>query len=203
MFCDWLASDFSANFPALTQANDLRENSLYDTRICAQICALFQRRGTHGVAVDLKASPWSLGAFAERLQHPVGLGRLGRHNDDRESRAPPWPPLAYSDGSTAAVIYQTSRCNGKFAHHRTSPAYRGLGAVDNVISIEAGGWLLKLDVVSNQVPAASAACPSGAIYTSFQPDICAGLLSGISAAPLSVGLPSEFGFADQMTPLPG
>ena len=24
----------------------------------------------------------------------VGLGhRLGRHNDDRESRAPPWPPL--------------------------------------------------------------------------------------------------------------
>ncbi|EJK64542.1 hypothetical protein THAOC_14716, partial [Thalassiosira oceanica] len=49
----------------------------------------------------------------------------------------------------------------------------------------------------------SAACPSGAIYTSFHPDICAGLLSGISAAPLSVGLPFEFGFADQTTPLPG
>ncbi|EJK70341.1 hypothetical protein THAOC_08307 [Thalassiosira oceanica] len=49
----------------------------------------------------------------------------------------------------------------------------------------------------------SAACPSGTIFTSFQPDICAGLLSGISAAPLSVGLPSEFGFADQTTPLPG
>ncbi|EJK73144.1 hypothetical protein THAOC_05250 [Thalassiosira oceanica] len=43
----------------------------------------------------------------------------------------------------------------------------------------------------------SAACPSGTICTSFQPDICAGLLSGTSAAPLSVGLPSEFGFADQ------
>ncbi|EJK68723.1 hypothetical protein THAOC_10073, partial [Thalassiosira oceanica] len=37
----------------------------------------------------------------------------------------------YSDGSTAAVIYQTSRCNGKFVHHRTSLAYRGPGAVDN------------------------------------------------------------------------
>ncbi|EJK50733.1 hypothetical protein THAOC_30175, partial [Thalassiosira oceanica] len=34
----------------------------------------------------------SLGAFTARLQHPAGLGRLGRHNDDdRESRAPPWP----------------------------------------------------------------------------------------------------------------
>ncbi|EJK64051.1 hypothetical protein THAOC_15252, partial [Thalassiosira oceanica] len=49
----------------------------------------------------------------------------------------------------------------------------------------------------------SAACPSGTIYTSFRPDICAGLLSGTSAEPLSVGLPSEFGFADQTTPLPG
>ncbi|EJK53905.1 hypothetical protein THAOC_26567, partial [Thalassiosira oceanica] len=48
----------------------------------------------------------------------------------------------------------------------------------------------------------SAACPSGTIYTSFWPDICGGLLSGTSAAPLSVvGLPSEFGFADQTTPL--
>ncbi|EJK59952.1 hypothetical protein THAOC_19772, partial [Thalassiosira oceanica] len=49
----------------------------------------------------------------------------------------------------------------------------------------------------------SAACPSGTIYTSFRPDIGAGLLSGTSAAPLSVGLPSEFGFADQTMPLPG
>ncbi|EJK66302.1 hypothetical protein THAOC_12786 [Thalassiosira oceanica] len=48
----------------------------------------------------------------------------------------------------------------------------------------------------------SAACPSGTIYTSFWPDICAGLLGGSSAAPLSVGLPFEFGFADQTTPLP-
>ncbi|EJK54380.1 hypothetical protein THAOC_25996, partial [Thalassiosira oceanica] len=48
----------------------------------------------------------------------------------------------------------------------------------------------------------SAACPSGTIYTSFQPDICAGLLGVTSAAPLSVGLPCEFGFADQTTPLP-
>ncbi|EJK46085.1 hypothetical protein THAOC_35270 [Thalassiosira oceanica] len=39
------------------------------------------------------------------------------------------------DVSTAAVIYQMSRCNGKFAHHRTSPACRGPGALDNVISI--------------------------------------------------------------------
>ncbi|EJK67081.1 hypothetical protein THAOC_11931 [Thalassiosira oceanica] len=38
----------------------------------------------------------------------------------------------------------------------------------------------------------SAACPSGTIYTSFWPDICAGLLGGSSAAPLSVGLPFEF-----------
>ena len=49
----------------------------------------------------------------------------------------------------------------------------------------------------------SAACPSGTIYTSFWPDICVGLLSGTSTAPLSVGLPSDFRFADQMTPLPG
>ncbi|EJK71024.1 hypothetical protein THAOC_07571, partial [Thalassiosira oceanica] len=53
-------------------------------------------------------------------------------------------------------------------------------------------------------PCSRAACPSGTIYTSFRPDIGAGLLSGTSAAPLSVvGLPSEFGFADQTTPLPG
>ncbi|EJK46141.1 hypothetical protein THAOC_35208 [Thalassiosira oceanica] len=51
----------------------------------------------------------------------------------------------------------------------------------------------------------SAACPSGTIYTSFQPDICAGLLSsGTSAAPLLVvGLPFEFVFADQTMQLPG
>ncbi|EJK72753.1 hypothetical protein THAOC_05681 [Thalassiosira oceanica] len=49
----------------------------------------------------------------------------------------------------------------------------------------------------------STACPSGTIYTSFQPDICAGLLGVTLASPLSVGLPCEFGFADQTTPLPG
>ncbi|EJK46055.1 hypothetical protein THAOC_35297 [Thalassiosira oceanica] len=52
----------------------------------------------------------------------------------------------------------------------------------------------------------SAACPSGTIYTSFQPDICAGRapqrhLGGTSVG--CVGLPSEFGFADRTTPLPG
>ncbi|EJK44584.1 hypothetical protein THAOC_36865 [Thalassiosira oceanica] len=31
-------------------------------------------------------------------------------------------------------------------------------------------------------PLITAACPSGTIYTSFQPDICAGILSGTSAA---------------------
>ncbi|EJK65819.1 hypothetical protein THAOC_13284 [Thalassiosira oceanica] len=36
-------------------------------------------------------------------------------------------------------------------------------------------------------------CPSGTIYTSFWPDVCVGLLGGTSAAPLSVGLPSELG----------
>ncbi|EJK64480.1 hypothetical protein THAOC_14780 [Thalassiosira oceanica] len=34
-----------------------------------------------------------LGGLLVTKQHPVGLGQLGRHNDDRESRAPPWPPL--------------------------------------------------------------------------------------------------------------
>ena len=53
-------------------------------------------------------------------------------------------PWGYSDGSTAAVIYQTSRCNGKFVHHRTSPDCRGLRAVDNVTSIETGGYRRKL-----------------------------------------------------------
>ncbi|EJK60950.1 hypothetical protein THAOC_18628 [Thalassiosira oceanica] len=52
------------------------------------------RRGSRAVRLlRVGRAPQSLGAFAERLQHPVGLGRLGRHNDDRESRAPPWPPL--------------------------------------------------------------------------------------------------------------
>ncbi|EJK54485.1 hypothetical protein THAOC_25883 [Thalassiosira oceanica] len=49
----------------------------------------------------------------------------------------------------------------------------------------------------------SAACPSGTIYTSFWPNICAGLHAGTSAAPLSVGLPFEFGFTAQTTPPPG
>ena len=49
----------------------------------------------------------------------------------------------------------------------------------------------------------SVACPSGTIYTSFWPDLCAGLYAGTSAAPLSVGLPFEFGFTAQTTPLPG
>ncbi|EJK76395.1 hypothetical protein THAOC_01845 [Thalassiosira oceanica] len=57
----------------------------------------------------------------------------------------------YSDGSAAAVIYQTSRRNGKFVHHRTSPACRGLGAADNVTSIESGGDRKKLDTTRLEV----------------------------------------------------
>ncbi|EJK73237.1 hypothetical protein THAOC_05149, partial [Thalassiosira oceanica] len=101
--------------------------------------------------------PNFLGGLLVTKQHPVGLGRLGRHNDDRESQAPPWPLLK----SAATEV----RCGIEL-----SPC--------------------------------SAACPSGTIYTSFQPDICDGLLSGTSAAPLSVGLPFDFRFADQTTPLP-
>ncbi|EJK60821.1 hypothetical protein THAOC_18764 [Thalassiosira oceanica] len=87
-----------------------------------------------------------VGGLLVTKQHPVGLGRLGRHNDDRESRAPPWPPL--------------------------KPA-----ATEVRCGIELSPF--------------SAACPSGTIYTSFWPDICAGILSGTSAAPLSVGLDSR------------
>ena len=43
----------------------------------------------------------------------------------------------------------------------------------------------------------------GDIHTSFWPVFWTGLLSGTSTAPLSVGLPSDFRFADQITPLPG
>ncbi|EJK74939.1 hypothetical protein THAOC_03356 [Thalassiosira oceanica] len=76
--------------------------------------------------------PFVLAIYAQ-LQHPVGLGRLGRHNDDRESRAPPWPPL--------------------------KPAATEVGC-------------------GIELSPCSAACPSGTIYTSFRPDIGAGLLSG-------------------------
>ncbi|EJK77537.1 hypothetical protein THAOC_00623 [Thalassiosira oceanica] len=104
----------------------------------------------------------------------------------------------------AAVIYQWnqwSRCNGKFAHHQTSPVYQGPGAVDNVIFIEKPAATEARCGI--ELSPCSAACPLGTIYTSFWPDICVGILGGTSAAPLSVGLPSEFGFADQTTPLPG
>ncbi|EJK58524.1 hypothetical protein THAOC_21350 [Thalassiosira oceanica] len=114
--------------------------------------------------------PNFLGGLLVTKQHLVGLGPLGRHNDDRESRAPPWPPLvARRRRPSMAPIHpqyipyegcgrraipnalrpplslsnEPSRCNGKFVHHQTSPtspAYRGLGAVDNVTSIEAGGY---------------------------------------------------------------
>ncbi|EJK67665.1 hypothetical protein THAOC_11275 [Thalassiosira oceanica] len=104
--------------------------------------------------------PWacSPGDIELRLQHPVKLGRLGRHNDDRESRAPPWPPLK--------PVATEVRCGIEL-----SPC--------------------------------SVACPSGTIYTSFWPNICAGLHAGTSAASLSVGLPFEFGFTAQTAPPPG
>ena len=109
-------------------------------------------------------------------------------------------PWGYSDGSTAAVIYQTSRCNGKFVHHRTSPACRGLGAVDNVTSIETGGYGSKMWYRTDSLQRRESI---GDIHTSFWPVFWTGLLSGASAAPLSVDLPDEFGFADETTPLPG
>ncbi|EJK44551.1 hypothetical protein THAOC_36897 [Thalassiosira oceanica] len=41
-----------------------------------------------------------------------------------------WPTLS---------IKRSGATNGKFVHHRTGPACRGLGAVDNVTSIETSG----------------------------------------------------------------
>ncbi|EJK74783.1 hypothetical protein THAOC_03524 [Thalassiosira oceanica] len=84
--------------------------------------------------------PWarSPGSIEVRLST---LSALGRHNDDRESRAPPWPPLGYSDGSTAAVIYQTSR--------------------KKAVAIEVRCGI--------ELSPCSVACPSGTIYTSFWP----------------------------------
>ncbi|EJK66726.1 hypothetical protein THAOC_12323 [Thalassiosira oceanica] len=52
----------------------------------------------------------------------------------------------------------------------------------------------------NELSLCSAACPSGTIYTSFWPDICAGLLGGTSVGwpPVRVRI-----CRDQTTPLPG
>ncbi|EJK64605.1 hypothetical protein THAOC_14646, partial [Thalassiosira oceanica] len=111
-----------------------------------------------GLNSTFPLGPICLGDIYAQLQHPCGLGRLGRHNDDRESRAPPWPPLK--------PVATEVRCGIEL-----SPC--------------------------------CAVCPSGTIYTSFWPNICAGLHAGTSAAPLSVGLPFEFGFTAQTTPPPG
>ncbi|EJK60416.1 hypothetical protein THAOC_19238, partial [Thalassiosira oceanica] len=78
-------------------------------------------------------------------------------------------------------------------------ACRGLGAVNNVTSMEPVATEVGCGI---ELSPCSAACPSD-IYTSFWPDICAGLHSGTSAAPLLVGLPLEFGFTAQTTPLLG
>ncbi|EJK66990.1 hypothetical protein THAOC_12030 [Thalassiosira oceanica] len=67
---------------------------------------------------------------------------------------------------------------------RARPACRGPGAVDNVISTEAGGYCTAEVGCGIELSPCSAACPSGTIYTSFRPNICVGLLSGTSAAPL-------------------
>ncbi|EJK66869.1 hypothetical protein THAOC_12163 [Thalassiosira oceanica] len=85
--------------------------------------------------------------------------------------------------------------------HQTSPACRGPGAVDNGISLEAGGyrsWMwYRTKSLQRRVSIGDH------LHLLPARDIGAGLLSGTSAAPLSVGLPSEFEFADQTTPLPG
>ncbi|EJK66544.1 hypothetical protein THAOC_12533 [Thalassiosira oceanica] len=148
--------------------------------------------------------PWarSPGGIELRLSTPSARPAQRRNNDDRESRAPPWPPLGYSDGSTAAVIYQTSRCNnGKLLCiiARAWPAEVSEPLITSLLWKPAATEV----ICGIELSLCSAACPSGTIYTSFWPDICAGLLGGSSAAPLSVGLPFEFGFADQKTPLPG
>ncbi|EJK45390.1 hypothetical protein THAOC_35996, partial [Thalassiosira oceanica] len=84
----------------------------------------------------VESREWS-GAPYARLSptSPLGVGRLAHLQSDYStlsgsvgSAGTTTIGRGYSDGSTAAIIYQTSRCNGKFVHHRTSPACRGLGA---------------------------------------------------------------------------
>ncbi|EJK71919.1 hypothetical protein THAOC_06593 [Thalassiosira oceanica] len=83
---------------------------------------------------------------------------------------------------TADVIYQNSRYNGKFVHHVTSLVCQGLRADSLIASLlwkPASAIEVRCGI---ELSLCSAACPSGTIYTSLWPDICAGLLSGTSAA---------------------
>ena len=95
-----------------------------------------------------------------RLQHLFGSAEFGRHNDGRELRGSQgpllvarwrrqWPrfiantPLMKCCGRRAIPIALRPTVSINLAvgmHHRTSPACRGLGAVDNVTSIETGGY---------------------------------------------------------------
>ncbi|EJK65003.1 hypothetical protein THAOC_14199 [Thalassiosira oceanica] len=125
--------------------------------------------------------PSSHGALRWRKRHPVGLGRLGRHNDDRE-RLFRW---LYDRR------YLSNKRAGATANSLIIARARPAEVSEPLItSFYRSRRLLKLDVVSNLVPAAPRVHRgSSAICTSFLPDISAGLLSGTSAAPLSVGLP--------------
>ncbi|EJK77466.1 hypothetical protein THAOC_00702 [Thalassiosira oceanica] len=131
---------------------------------------------------------WSGAPYARLLSaSPLGVDRSAHLQSDYStlsgsvgSAGTTTIGRGYSDGSTAAVIYQTSRCNGKFAHHQTSPAYRGPRAFDNVISIEAGGYReVRYGI---ELSPCSAACPSGTIGPSTPPSGPISVL-GSSAAP--------------------
>ena len=83
-------------------------------------------------------------------------------------------------------------------HHRTSPAGRGLGAVDNATSIQkAAATEVRCGI---KLSPCSFACPSGTIYTFLWPHLCTELRGGTSD-----GWPLDRVriFAYQTTPLPG
>ncbi|EJK43705.1 hypothetical protein THAOC_37824 [Thalassiosira oceanica] len=111
------------------------------------------RKACGPAAVRLRSGPHDLHAVRTTTRfEPKGESSSSMASPGGPTTAPMAPihpqyipyevlrPKGYSDGSTADVIYQTSRCNSKIVHHQTSPACRGLGAVDNVTSIETGSY---------------------------------------------------------------
>ncbi|EJK46881.1 hypothetical protein THAOC_34428 [Thalassiosira oceanica] len=126
------------------------------------------------------------------MASPGGLMIDGAHGTYSSPLIEVLPPQGYSDGRLAL---------------RPNLSIKLAGATD-VLSQQATQNRPRLYSAATEVRCGielspcSTACPSGTIYTSFWPDICVGLLGGTSAAPLSVGLPFDFRFADQMTQLP-
>ncbi|EJK61988.1 hypothetical protein THAOC_17426 [Thalassiosira oceanica] len=166
---------YSCNNQAIMKFPD---DSIFVSGPTASIARSMNSTQVDGLENIHHSIPWKSFTMLVR-QHPVGLGRLGRHNNNRE-RESSSSMASPGGGPTTAPM---------------APIHPQYIPYEKPVATEVRCGI--------ELSPGSAACPSGTIYTSFRPDICAGLLSGTSAATLSVGLPFDFGFADRTTPLPG